>query len=330
MTTLRWGLLGTARVNRHLVPRLHERARHALAGVASRERARAEAYAAEWGVPRAFESYAALLESPDVDVVYIPLPNALHAEWILRALDAGKHVLCEKPLVVSMGQMNAVQHAARATGLVVTEGFMYRHHPVCVRARALVQEGAIGRPRVVHGAFTYRQSRDSDVRLDLALDGGSLWDVGCYPISYARYLLGEEPVEAFTWMEEGPTGVDIAAAGQLRFRSGAVCQFDCGFRASFRTSMAVVGTEGVLAIPNPFKPDGRERLELRRGEHVETIEVDGPPLFAGEIDAMADAVFDAHEPVVSLEDSRGTLLALLACFDSARTGQPVRRVDVDA
>jgi D-xylose 1-dehydrogenase (NADP+, D-xylono-1,5-lactone-forming) len=324
MSILRWGLLGTARVNRHLVPRLHESPRHALAGVASREPARAEAYAAEWGVPRAFGGYAALLESPDVDAIYIPLPNALHAEWILRALDAGKHVLCEKPLVVSLGQMRAVEEAARTSGLVVAEGFMYRHHPVTARARELVRDGAIGRPRVVQGAFTYWQSREADVRLERSLDGGSLWDVGCYPISFARHLLGEEPLDAFTWTEPGPTGVDVAAAGQLRFPSGAVCQFDCGFRAAFRTTMSVAGSEGVLTIPNPFKPGGRERLEVRRGDDVEVIEVDGPPPFAGELDDLAAAVFEGRPQAVSLADSCGTLLALLACFASARTGQVAR------
>jgi D-xylose 1-dehydrogenase (NADP+, D-xylono-1,5-lactone-forming) len=325
VSILHWGLLGTARVNRHLVPRLHEGTRHAVVGVASREAARAEAYAAEWRIPRAFGSYGALLACPEVDAVYIPLPNALHAEWILRALDAGKHVLCEKPLVVSVGQMEAVEAAARRTGLVVAEGFMYRHHPVSVRARELVRSGAVGRPRMVQGSFTYRQTREPDVRLDLALDGGALWDVGCYPISYARYLLGEEPVESFTWTEVGPTGVDTAAAGQLRFPSGAVCQFDCGFRAAFRTAMVIVGTDGVLAIPNPFKPGTRERLDLRRGDTLEHIQVEGPPPFAGEIDDMAGAVFEGRPPAVSLDDSRGTLHALLACFESARTGLPVRK-----
>jgi D-xylose 1-dehydrogenase (NADP+, D-xylono-1,5-lactone-forming) len=321
VSILRWGLLGTARVNRHLVPRLHAAERHELAGVASRDRARADAFAAEWKVPRAFGSYLDLLACPDIDAVYIPLPNALHAEWILRALDAGKHVLCEKPLVVSIGQMNAVHEAARRTGLTVAEGFMYRHHPVTHRARELVRSGAIGRPRVVHGSFTYWQSREPDVRLDSALDGGCLWDVGCYPLGYARYALGEEPVEAFTWTEVGPTGVDVAAAGQLQFPSGVVCQFDCGFRAAYRTVMVLAGTDGVLTIPNPFKPGNREWLELRRGDVVEPIGVDGPPAFAGELDDMANAVLDGRPPAISLDDSRGTLHALLACFESARTGR---------
>ena len=322
-TKLRWGILGTARINRALVPPLGASGRNELLAVASRSLERAEAEARQWGIPRTFGSYEALLADPAIDVVYIPLPNGLHAEWTERAARAGKHVLCEKPLVLSLEEADRMASVARETGVVIAEAFMYRHHPQTAKVRELVAGGAIGVPRLVRGAFTFTLTREHDVRLDPAQGGGSLWDVGCYPVSFARYVLGEEPVEAFGWQVTGPTGIDETFVGQLRFPQGALAAFDCGFRAPLRTLLEVVGSEGTLTVPRPFKPGLVEQIVLRRGDQSETIEVAGQELYLGEVEDMADAIRLGRPPRVTLTDSRGNAAALLALLRSAREGRPV-------
>jgi predicted dehydrogenase len=321
---VRWGLLGTARINRALVPRMHDMPRHAPVAVASRDGARARAFASEWEIPRAYGSYEEMLSAHDIDAVYVPVPNALHAEWTVAAIRAGKHVLCEKPLTTSLADHDAVEAAARATGRVVTEAFMYRHHEQTQRVVTLVASGALGAITLVKGAFTFWLSREHDVRLDPWLGGGSLWDVGCYPVSYARTILGQEPVEAMGMQQPSSAGVDLTFAGQLRFPSGTVLQFDSGFRAHFRTSIEIVGSEGVLTIPNAFKPGPRETLHLRRGDETRPVEIEGSPLYSGELEDMADAILLGRPPRITLADSRGNLQAILALYRSASTGRVER------
>jgi len=324
MTPLRWGLLGTARINRSLVPALRASPRNELAAVASRDAARADAYAREWGIPRSFGGYDELLADRDVDVVYNPLPNGLHAEWTVRAARAGKHVLCEKPLAIAVEQVDAVAEAARAAGVVVAEGLMYRHNALTREVKAIVDRGTLGELRLVRGCFTFPFTRERDVRLDPALGGGSLWDLGVYPIGYARLMIGAEPVEAHGMQTLGPSGVDLAFAGQLRFPAGVVLQCDTGFRAAFRREVEIVGSEAALLVPNPFKPGPSEPLHVTRGDERETITVAGSEqLYLGEAEDMADAVLLGRPPAVSLDDSRGTVAAIVALLRSAREGRPV-------
>jgi len=324
MAKLRWGILGVARINRALVPPLQASERNELVAVASRSGERAIEEARRWGIPRAVEGYEALLADPGIDVVYIPLPNGLHADWTIRAARAGKHVLCEKPLALGTDEVDAIAAAAGKAGVVVSEAFMYRHHPQTAKVRELVAGGAVGTPRLLRGAFTFSLTRDADVRLDPAQGGGSLWDVGCYPVSLARFVLGEEPVEAFGWQVAGPTGVDETFVGQLRFPGGAFLGFDCGFRAPLRTWMEIVGSEGVLEVPQPFKPGLGETLRLVRPEGgTEAIEVPGQELYRGEVEDLADAILLRRAPGVTLADSRGNVAALVALLRSAREGRPV-------
>jgi predicted dehydrogenase len=321
---LRWGILGTARINRALVPPLHASTRNTLLAIASRSEAKAREAADTWRIPRAYGSYERLLADPEVDVVYIPLPNGLHAEWTIRSLQAGKHVLCEKPMALSPAEADRIAEAAKATGRVAVEAFMYRHHPQTLRVTEMVREGQLGTPRLVKGAFTFHFDRDGDTRFDLDQGGGSLWDVGCYPVSYARTVLREEPLEAFAWQLTGPTGVDLALAGQLLFPSGAVLQLDCGFRASFRAQIEIVGSEAALTVRNPFKPGLEEAVVLSRGDTCETLAMPGQELYLGEVEDMADAILFGRPPRISLADTRANTAALVALLASARAGQPVR------
>lgn len=319
---LRWGLLGVARINRALIPPLRASSRSELVAIASRSLDRARRYAEQEQIPRAYGSYEAMLADPDIDVVYNPLPNSLHAEWTIKAALAGKHVLCEKPLGVTVAQVDAMAQAAHEAGVVVAEAFMYRHHPQTLKVKELVDSGAIGRLRLVRGAFTFTLSRTVDVRLDPALGGGGTWDVGCYPISYARYAIGSEPLEAFGWQGVGASGVDEAFAGQLRFADGVYAQFDCGFRAPFRAHLEIVGSDGAIDVAHPFKPGLDEQIHVTRGDRMETIVIPGQELYVGEVEDMADAILNGQAPRVSLQDSRGNVAAIVALLRSAREGRP--------
>ncbi|MFC1466252.1 MAG: Gfo/Idh/MocA family protein [Candidatus Brachytrichaceae bacterium NZ_4S206] len=324
-TILRWGLLSTARINRSLIPPLRASPRNRLVGVASRDPAKAEAYAREWQIERAFGSYEAMLESPGIDVVYISLPNSLHAEWTIKALRAGKHVLCEKPLTTRVEDVDAIAATARATGRVVAEAFMYRHHPQTLQVKSLIERGAIGEVRLVRGSFTFTLTGQANVRVNAGLDGGSIWDVGCYPISYARTMIGAEPVEAFGMQFTGSSGVDETFVGTLRFGEDVYAQFDCGFRAPFRTHIEIVGSEGVIVIPRPFKPTARETIYIgKASDQLEPLIIEGPELlYLGEVEDLADAILNGATPRISLQDSRANVAAILALLRSAREGRPV-------
>ncbi len=325
--TLRWGLLGTARINRSLIPAIRASARSQLLGVASRTADRARTYAREWEIPAAYDSYEAMLADPQIDAVYIPLPNHLHVEWTLHAIAAGKHVLCEKPIALTPADVDRVAEAATSRSVVVAEAFMYRHHPLTLRVAQMVADGGIGRLRAVRGAFTFVLSRDNDVRLVPQWGGGSLWDVGCYPVSYARLLAGE-PIDVGAQAVRHPTGIDMAVAGSLRFPDDVVAVFDCGFGAHFRTVMEIAGTEGVITIETPFKPGAEAALTLTRGEAVETIVVKGESLYLGEVQDIEAAVMDGRPTRVSLGDSRGNIATLVALHEAARTGRVVALADI--
>lgn len=320
---LRWGLLSTARINRALIPPLRKSKRNRLVAVASRDRARAEEYAREWKISRVFDSYEALLADPEIDVIYNPLPNSLHVEWTLKAVQAGKHVLCEKPLALTPQDVDRVAEAAQQAGVVVAEAFMYRHHAQTLKVKELVDAGAIGQLRFIRGSFTYPINGEGNVRLAPELGGGSIWDVGCYPINYARYLAGGEPLEVFGWQVLSDQGIDMTFTGQMRFANDVFAQFDSSFSFAFRTQMEVVGSEGSLYVPVPFKPLPRSVIHLTQGDKEQTIRIQSQALYLGEVEDMADAILLGKPPRISLADSRGNVAAILAFLKSARQGRPV-------
>jgi xylose dehydrogenase (NAD/NADP) len=320
---LRWGILSTARIKRAVIPPIKSLPRHELAAIASRSLAQAQAAALEWGIPKSYGSYEALLADPEIDVVYNPLPNSLHAEWTIKACQAGKHVLCEKPLALTVDEVDAITEAAGKAGVLVTEAFMYRHHSQTHRVRELLQGGEIGQLRLVRGAFSFNISNPSDVRLTAELGGGSIWDVGCYPISYARFVIGSEPLEVFGWQQLGGGGVDETFAGQMRFAGDVFVQFDSSFRAPQRSFMEFIGSQGVLSVPNPYKPGLRESLSLEVNEKVKKVPVRGQALYRGEVEDMAEAILDGKPPLISLADSRNNVAAIVALLTSARENRPL-------
>ncbi len=257
-------------------------------------------------------------------MIYNSLPNHLHAEWTIRAVEAGKHVLCEKPIALRVEDVDAIRAAAQRAGRVVAEAFMYRHHPQTLKAVDLVRSGALGTLKLIRGSFAYMLSREADVRLQPALGGGSIWDVGCYPISFARTLVGEEPLEVFGWQVPGPTGIDESFIGQMKFANQIFSQFDSSFVTHFDNYMEIVGTQAILNIPHPAKPSTNDKMYLTRGEKVETIEIKSKMLYLYEVEDMADAILLGHAPRISLEDSRANVETILAFLKSAKTGKPVK------
>ena len=320
---LNWGLLSTARINRALITPLRASKRNQLMAVASRTQESADRYAREWKIPRAYGSYGALLADPEIDVIYNPLPNHLHPEWTIKAVEAGKHVLCEKPLALTVEEVDAMQTAAREHGRVVAEAFMYRHHPQTLRVQELVKSGSLGTLKLIRGSFSFLLSREGDIRLDPAIGGGSIWDVGCYPISYARTIVGANPLQVFGWQVTGPTGIDETFVGQIQFDNNIYAHFDCSFVIPFHSFMEIVGSEGKLNIPSPFKPETDEKIYLTRGNKTETIKIKGQELYLGEVEDTADAILLGREPRISLEDSRANVAVISGLLESARSGKPV-------
>jgi xylose dehydrogenase (NAD/NADP) len=325
MTTqpLRWGLLSTARINRSVIKPLRASKRHILTSVASRSQDSADEYARQWRIPRAFGSYEDMLADPEIDVVYNPLPNHLHAEWTIKAMQAGKHVLCEKPLAITVEEIDEMAAAAEKYDRVLEEAFMYRHHPQTLKVKEIVDSGELGKLQLVKGAFTFMLTRENDIRLDPSMGGGSLWDVGCYPLSYSRMIIGQEPLEVFGWQATGPTGVDMSFFAQLRFPGDVYAQFDSGFQTPFRVFIEIVGDKASLRVPNPFSPYRNAKIELVRGDKTETIRIPGQDLYLGELDDMADAIQTGKKPRLSLADSHANVAAIKALLISAETGKPV-------
>ncbi len=320
---LNWGLLSTAQINRALIPPLQVSKRNHLLAVGSRTQESADKYAREWKIPRAYRSYEALLADPEIDVIYNSLPNHLHAEWTIKAVEAGKHVLCEKPLALSVEEVDAIKAARRKHGRIVAEAFMYRHHPQTLKVQELVKNGSLGTLKLVRGSFTYILNGGGNIRADPALGGGSIWDVGCYPISYARSVIGEDPLEVFGWQVTGPTGIDEMFIGQMRFDHHVYSQFDCSFITSYHVLMEIVGSEGILNIPEPFKPGVDQKIYLTRGDKTEVIKIKGQELYSGEVEDMADAILLGHDPRISLDDSRANVAVISALLESARSGKSV-------
>ena len=322
--TLNWGLLSTANINKALITPLRASKRNHLLAVASRSQESADAYAREWKIPRAHASYEALLGDPEIDVVYISLPNHLHPEWTTKAVEAGKHVLCEKPLALTVEDVDAIAEAAQKHGRVVAEAFMYRHHPQTLKVQELVQNGSLGTLKLLRGSFTYVMKREGNIRSDPAMGGGSIWDVGCYPISYMRAVVGAEPKSVFGQEVIGPTGIDDTFVGQLHFADDVYGQFDSSFVIPFHTYMEIVGSEATLIVPKPFLFGDDGKIFLVRDEKTETIKVKGQDLYLGEVEDMADAITQGKKPRISLEDSRANIAAILALLESARTSAVVK------
>ncbi|MDX1613055.1 MAG: Gfo/Idh/MocA family oxidoreductase [Candidatus Promineifilaceae bacterium] len=329
MNTVRWGLLSTANINRRLIPAIRASARGRLVAVASRNQARAETYAAEWEIPQAFGSYEAMLNTDEVDAVYIGLPNHLHAEWSIKAMEAGKHVLCEKPFAPTLAEVDQMIATAAATGRHLAEAFMYRHHPQMKIVGQWVREGRLGDIVQVMARFSFTLDDPQNVRMVPEYGGGSLWDVGVYPVSLAQYIMGGMPlyVAADQWV--GSTGVDESFAGQMRYPNGGMALFACSFRTPFHTMAEIIGTEGRLALERPFVDVEEGRLLHYEAGAAEPEEVTVPEemLYLGEVVDLNAAILDGADPYLTLSETRQHVRTTLALYEAAASKEVVYLVD---
>jgi xylose dehydrogenase (NAD/NADP) len=314
----RWGLLSTAQINDAILEGARRSAVAEVVAVSSREPARAEAYARERGIQRAHGSYEALLADPDVEVVYIALPNALHVEWAIRALEAGKHVLCEKPLAVEPAEVERAFDAAVRADRLLMEGFMYRHQPQAKRLAELALDGSIGEIRLVRSQFSFTLSRPEDVRWLAELGGGALLDVGCYCVNALRLVAGEPAaVSAQRVLASG--GADVRFTATLSFAGGALGHFDCGFDMPMRHEVEVVGADGILLLEPAFGRDDGV-LELRRGGTVEQIDVPPTHRYQLEVENFSRAIRGEEEPLLDRSESVAQARTLAALLRAAETG----------
>jgi xylose dehydrogenase (NAD/NADP) len=318
---VKWGILSTARINDLFIAGARQSPAVELVAVASRDRDHAEAYAAERGIDRAHGSYEALLADPEVEVVYISLPNSLHVEWSVRALQAGKHVLCEKPLSRRTADVERAFEAAAREDRVLMEAFMYRHHPQTGRLIELIDQGAIGRLRLVRAAFSFAAQDAANIRLSAALDGGALMDVGCYCVSGARLIAGE-PERVSAEQTLGGDRVDVAFAATMRFPGEVLAHFDAGLALASRDELEVVGEDGALFLDDPWHC--REPvIELRRGAETERIEVEAADPYRLEAENMSAAVRGEAPPLLGSDDALGQAQAIEALYEAADSGRTV-------
>jgi D-xylose 1-dehydrogenase (NADP+, D-xylono-1,5-lactone-forming) len=314
---IRLALASTAAINDALLGGARESQLVDVVGVGSRERARAEAYARERGLERAYGGFDELLADPDVDAVYVALPNALHVEWAIRALEAGKHVLSEKPLTRDPREAERAFDAAERAGRILMEGFMYRHHPQTKRLAQVVRDGELGELRLVRSHFSFTLDRPRDVRWDRELGGGSLLDLGCYCTNLMRTLAGE-PERVYAEQIVAPSGVDVRFAATLRFARGVLGHFDCAFDLPRRIGFEAVGSEGSATMLQPFAED-EVTLEVRRGDELVSSETETANRYGLEVDNFARAIAGEEPPLLDRRDSIGQARALDALLRSAES-----------
>jgi xylose dehydrogenase (NAD/NADP) len=317
---LRWGVLSTAAITDKLLAGGLE-----PAAVASRDGRRAEAWAAEKGAGRAHGSYEALLADDEIDAIYIPLPNSMHVEWSIKALDAGKHVLCEKPLTRHASDAERAFDAAERNDRVLAEAFMWRHHPQAAHLRGLIDAGTVGRVRLIRAAFSFPLADLENVRASHDLEGGGLMDVGCYPVSAARFVAGAEPERVFAEAVTGGPGdgVDFALVATLRFPDDVLATIDCGLAYAARDELEVVGEEGSLFLDDPWHCRSPV-IEVRRGDGpAERVEAAAADPYECELADFEAAVSGERPARFGHADAVAQARVIEALYESAGSGAPV-------
>lgn len=332
---LRLGILSTANIGRSFVKGVQPSATVKVVAVASRDAAKAKRFAAEVGIPGIHDSYDALLADPEIDAVYNPLPNSLHAEWSIRAVEAGKHVLCEKPLAASASEARVMFEAAKRNGVHLVEGYPYRAQPQTLKLRELLDEGAVGRVQLIQASFGFTLKDGANIRLDPSLAGGALMDAGSYPVSLARMVAKEGPSRVSALAKWTDSGVDRTLVATIEFPSGLLAQISCSFDTAVHRRALIAGTEGILQTtfynnPSPAAPP---ILHLQRGKgwdaSVETLEVSTTNGFLGEAESFERLVRlgPEHWTGATPGESLDIMLTLEALLRSARSEKPV---DIDA
>jgi xylose dehydrogenase (NAD/NADP) len=322
-TELRLGILSTAAINQVILDAAKASDRLSVVAVASRTDERAAAYARRHGIARWHGSYEALLSDPEVDAVYISLPNAMHIEWSVRALEADKHVLCEKPLHADPAEVERAFDIAERAGLVLMEAFQFRHHPQTAEVLRLVETGAIGRLRLIRSFLGFTLEDPADIRLRPELDGGAFLDAGCYAVNVSRLLAGE-PEQVVAEQVLAESGVDLAFAGTLRFRGGVLAQIGASYVVPLRRELELIGSAGSLRVHDPFRPNRGGSIEFERGgEVVQVVKAAEDDPYRLQLENLADAAAGRAEPLLGRADAVAQARVLAALYRSAREGAAI-------
>jgi xylose dehydrogenase (NAD/NADP) len=322
MRKVAWGVLGCAEhAYKRTIPAMLRSPSVELVGAASRAKEKAESFRTHFGLKRGYSTYESLLEDARIEAVYIALPNSMHSEWILKCFEAGKHVLCEKPLTANGEEAQRVLDAARRTRMRVMEAFMWRFHVQHRKARELVRSGAIGSLRLVRAAFSYQRKRNPNIRLEAGLGGGSILDIGCYEINTARFYFEDEPVSVYA---EGSIddefGVDMSMSGILNFAKGKAL-IDCAFNLPSRKEVDLVGENGTIRFAAPWAPDGRATIDVNG--IAQTMEEHDQ--FVAQFEYFSKCLIEGSEPEPEYgpEDSMRQMRVIDAVFASIRCGRRV-------
>ena len=318
---VRWGVISTARINQKFMAGARQSSQLEIVAVASRERESAERYAADNGIERAYGGYDALRGDPEIDVVYISLPNSMHVEWTVRALEAGKHVLCEKPMGRRAADVQRAFDVADRRGLLLMEAFMYRHNPQTRRLVELVDDGAVGRVRLIRSAVSFAAHDPANVRLSKSLQGGALMDVGSYCVSGSRLLAGE-PQRVSAEQVIGGDGVDVAFAATMRFADDVLAHFDAGLALDTRDELEVVGDQGSLFLDDPWHCLDPV-IELRRDGERELIEVEVVNSYLLEAENMSTAIGGEAPLLLDRADAVGQARTIEALYEAADAGRAI-------
>jgi D-xylose 1-dehydrogenase (NADP+, D-xylono-1,5-lactone-forming) len=316
MAAVKWGIMSTAHINRLFLAGAREADGVELLAVASRDRGRAEQYAQEQHIDRAYGSYEAMLQDPEVEAVYIPLPNSLHIEWAIKSLEAGKHVLCEKPLSRHVAEVEGAFASAEQNDRLLMEAFMYRHNPQTRRLVELLTDGAVGRVRMIRAAFGFVTNDPANVRLSRALDGGALMDVGCYCVSAARLIAGE-PERVSGEQALGGDGVDVAFAATMRHVNDVISHFDAGLALAGRNFLEVVGDAGTLELSDPWHCREPGIALTREDGSTERIDVQRANSYRLEAENLSAAIRGEAEPLLGRDDAVGQARAIEALYEAA-------------
>ncbi len=320
---LRWGILGTASIGkRSVIPGIQESTSNEVVAVASRSLNKASDFAKELGIPNAYGSYEELLADPEIDAVYIPLPNHLHKPWTIQAAQSGKHILCEKPIALDADEAKEMVAVCEKENVLLAEAYMYRHQPRYEEIKKRIKAGEIGAIRGIHGVFTFNNATDyENIRYTKEWGGGSIYDVGCYPISAARLLLDEEPTavttHAFFSPEHG--GVDMMASGLMEFSNGVALTFDCSMWAAGRNELEILGSEGRIVLNNAFLGD--QTYQIIKGDKIETIQQENKNPYALQADAFAESALEGKPLKFSYENLINGIKSVKAALDSAEKNE---------
>lgn len=318
---VRWGLMSTARINDKVMPSFKNSERGKLVAVGSRDLKKAKRYARRKDIPLFFGSYEELINSPEIDAVYISLPHHLHKEWAIKAQDAGKHVLCEKPFALSVADVDEMFEASKRNKTVLQEAFMYLHHPQMKIVKKFLNERNLGDVHLVRAFFSFRLDNHDDIRMVPEFGGGSIWDVGVYPISLAQYIFGETPEEVSArQISNFDNNIDLSFFGTLKFSGDRMAQIGSSFTTPYYTFAEIFGSKGHLVMPNPFNNLDKKRkiywYDTKGKKHA--IKIPRQSLYQGEVENMHDAILDSAATLVTHKHTRGHIQTVRQLLDAAK------------